>query len=165
MEEQVRHWEEGVSDHTEPWAAETTACDRTQVDLSVLVSNTDSTAEATLYEIRARDQRDSETLYAIALEHELGPSELAFQHNFTVEVGVGSSIQVEVLASNGPSLLVQVRHAGVDLNTTSSQSTYDARDKYTVCSEHSGEGLVQVETPADFAQLHTFLRAQLCGYA
>ena len=165
MEEHVRHWEERVSDRTEPGAAETTACDRTKVDLSVLVSNTDSTAEATLYEIRARDQRDNETLYAIALEHELGPSELAFQHNFTVQVGVGSSIQVEVLASNGPSLLVQVRHAGVDQNTTSSQSTYDARDKYTVCSEHSGEGLVLVETPADFAQLHTFLRAQLCEYA
>ena len=82
-----------------------------------------------------------------------------------MRVGVGSSIQVEVLASNSPSLLVQVRHAGVDLNTTSSQSTYDARDGYTVCSQNSEEGLVLVETPADFAQLHTFLRAQLCEYA
>jgi hypothetical protein len=165
MEEEVRHWEEGVSERTEPGAAETTACDRTEVGLSVLVSNTNSTAEATLYEIRARDQRDNETLYALALERKLGPSELPFQHNFTVQVGVGSSIQVEVLAFNGPSLLVQVRHAGVDLNTTSSQSTYDARDEYTVCSEHSGEGLVLVQTPADFAQLHTFLDAQLCKYA
>ena len=165
MEQDVRHWEESVSNRTEPGAAETTACDRTEVDLSVLVSNTDSTAQATLYEIRARDQRDNETLYESALERKLGPSELAFQHNFTVRVGVGSSIQVEVLASNSPSLLVQVRHAGVDLNTTSSQSTYDARDGYTVCSQNSEEGLVLVETPADFAQLHTFLRAQLCEYA
>ena len=165
MEQKVREWEEGVSDGTEPGAAETSACDRTEVDLSVLVSNTDSTAQATLYEIRARDQRDNETLYALALERELGPSSLAFQHNFTVQVGVGSSIQVEVLASNGPSLLVQVRHAGVRLNTTSSQSTYDARNGYTVCSERSDDGLVQVETPADFAHLHSFLRAQLCKYA
>lgn len=165
MEQKVMEWERSVSDRTVPGAVETTACDRTEVALSVLVSNTNSTALPTLYEIRARDQRGNETLYALALERELGPSSLAFQHNFTVQVGVGSSIQVEVLASNAPSLLVQVRHAGVDLNTTSSQSTYFARDKYTVCSEHSDEGLVQVETPADFAQLHTFLHTQLCKYA
>tara|TARA_Y100000389_G_scaffold86703_1_gene83383 strand:+ start:2388 stop:4460 length:2073 start_codon:yes stop_codon:yes gene_type:complete len=165
MEQEVMKWEVRVSDRTQPGAAETTACDRTQVDLSVLVSNTNSTAKATLYEIRARDQRDNKILYARALEHELDPSSLAFQHNFTVQVDVGSSIQVEVLASNAPSLLVQVRHAGVDLNTTSSQSTYDARDGYTVCSEHTAEGLVRVETPADFAQLHSFLGAQLCQYA
>lgn len=165
MEQGVRHWEQNVSNLTVAGAAETTACDRTEVDLSVLVSNTNSTAKATLYKIRARDQRDNKTLYARALEHEFDPSSLAFQHNFTVQVGVGSSIQVEVLASNGPSLLVQVRHAGVDLNTTSSQSTYDARDEYTVCSEHTAEGLVEVETPADFAQLHTFLHAQLCEHA
>ena len=164
MEQKVIEWEKEVSDRTEAWAAETAACDRTLVDLCVLVSNTDSTAQATLYEIRARDQRDNETLYKLALERELDPLSLAFQHNFTVQVGVGSSIHVEVLASNGAALQVQVRHAGVDLNTTSTQSTYDAPNGYTVCSEHSKQGLVQVETPADFAHLHTFLHAQLCEY-
>lgn len=165
MEQNVKLWEETTSNRTQAEPAESTACDRTHVDVSVLVTNTDSSAPATLYEIRARNPGDNETLYELELTQALAPPLLAFQHNFTVQVAVGSSIQVEVIASSGPHLQVQVRHAGVDLNTTSTQSAYDVQGGYTICLEHRDEDLVQVRTPADFAHMHTFLRAQLCDYA
>ena len=165
MEQNVKVWEDSMSNRTQSEAAESAACDRTHVDLSVLVANTGSSAQAILYEIRARDLGDNQTLYELALERALEPPLLAFQHNFTVEVPVGSSIQVEVLASNDARLHVQVWHAGVHLNSTSTPSTYDAQDEYTVCLQDTDEDLVQVKTPADFSNMHTFLRAQLCDYA
>lgn len=165
MEEGVKEWEQALAGRTRAGAPEVGACDRTRADLHVVVSNTHGTLEATLREIRVRQQADNETLYEQALAETLAPLSLAFEHNFSVFVPVGSRVQVDVLVSNGSHIQVQVQLAGADVHTTTSPSTYFLPDEYIVCEDSTAEELVRVQTPADFDKLHPFLSTQLCPYA